>query len=200
MYKVFVNDRPIILTDSLKINNSFPVYIFKEIVVDEIIHKLQTGNEEGINLFTETLEKDWANFKKSFKVVKAGGGFVLNELDEVLFIFRGQRWDLPKGGVEKGESIEQTAIREVEEECGIDGLTIIKPLITTYHVFYQNDEQRLKVTDWFLMHSNYQGILLPQIEEGISIVKFIPLTELDEVLANSYANILLVLESFQKKD
>ncbi|WP_229664864.1 NUDIX hydrolase [Polaribacter pacificus] len=200
MYKVFVNDRPIILTDSLKVNNNYPVYIFKEIVVDEIIHKLQTSKEDGINVFTEALEKDWIRFQDSFKVVKAAGGLVLNELNEFLFIYRGQRWDLPKGGIEKGESIEQTAVREVEEECGIHGLHIERPLLTTYHVFFQNDLQLLKVTDWFLMQTQYKGELQPQLEEGITIVQFVSESQLATITKNTYANILLVLEAYQKND
>ena len=71
-----------------------------------------------MNLFCANLTQDWESFKKFFKVVHAGGGLVTNPKNEVLFIFRSNVWDLPKGRHEEGESIEETAVREVEEECG----------------------------------------------------------------------------------
>ena len=196
MYKVFVNDKPIILTDSVKNYNNFPVYIFNEIVIEEILHKLQRGNFQGVNLFSENLQKDWSSFLKNFKVMNAGGGLVVNENNELLFIFRGNTWDLPKGGIEENESIEDTAIREVEEECGVKGLTIVKPLLTTYHVFYFDEIRRVKITNWFLMHVKKQHSLTPQLEEGITEVVFKNKEQVAEALTNSFANIKLVIDAY----
>ena len=198
MYKVFVNDKPIILTDSLKKNNNFRVYLFKDIVVDEILHKLKRGNSKGVNLFCGNLERDWETFKKHFKVVSAAGGLVLNPKKEILFIHRLGIWDLPKGRIEKGESIEETAVREVEEECGVENLVLEKPLITTYHLFFMNNIQQLKITHWFLMHTDFQGKLTPQLEEGITKVAFKNDTQVEEAIQNTYANIKLVLEAYKE--
>jgi len=198
MYKVFVNDKPIILTDSLKNTNNFPVYIFNEVVVAEILHKLKRGKTTGINLFCENLEKDWLTFQKEFKVVYAGGGLVTNPNKEILFIYRSNVWDLPKGRVEEGESIEETAVREVEEECGAEELKLIKPLLVTHHLFYMDKIQQMKVTHWFLMEADFQKNLKPQLEEGITKVLFKNKDEVQEAMKNTYANIKLVLDMYYK--
>ena len=196
MYKVFVNDKPIILTDSLKNNNTYPVYIFKEVVIDEILHKLKTGNTKGANLFCANLPEDLKAFKKHFKVVHAGGGLVLNSEKEILFIYRNGIWDLPKGRVEKGESIEETSIREVEEECGVSGLQIVQPLLRTHHIFFLDQKQQLKITDWFLMDIDFNGKLAPQLEEGITEVVFKNKEATAKVMKHTYANIKLVIDAY----
>lgn len=197
MYKVFVNDKPIILTSSQKKVNNFPIHILKNTVVEETIHKLRYRNIKGINLYTPDLEIGWQEFLKNFKIVSAGGGLVLNDKKEVLFIFRNGTWDLPKGRTEKGETIEETAIREVEEECGISNLKLIKPLLTTYHVYFE-EKIKLKETFWFLMTSNYKDKLIPQLEEGITKVGFKNENEIKIALQNSYKNIALVYDTYLK--
>jgi len=198
MYKVFVNDKPIIFTDSLKKENNFSKYFFKNITLEEVITQLQESNIEGIYLYTNYLEEDWRRFLSRFKVVSAGGGLVVNKRNEILFIYRDHKWDLPKGRIEIGETIENTALREVEEECGISNLVINKFLITTYHYFYQNKEKRLKETKWFLMNSDFEGKLVPQLEEGITKAIFKNKIEVVKALKNSYANILLVYNEFER--
>ena len=198
MYKVFVNDKPIILTDSLKNDNNFPVYIFNEVVIDEILHKLKRGNVNGVNLFCSNLEQDWVSFKKLFKVVFAGGGLVTNPNKEILFIYRSNVWDLPKGRHEEGESIDETAIREVEEECGAENLKLIKPLLITHHLFYMDKIQQMKITHWYLMESDFQKNLQPQLEEGITQALFKNKEEVQEAMKNTYANIKLVLDTYYK--
>ncbi|APZ48002.1 NUDIX hydrolase [Polaribacter reichenbachii] len=197
MYKVFVNDTPIIITQSSKIESIFPVYAFKEISFDEILDKLKDNSIKGITLYSTDLEKDWQAFTKNLKVVPAAGGLVLNDKKEILFIYRNNVWDLPKGWIEKDESIESAAIREVEEECAIFELSIIKKLITTYHIYHQNGFI-LKETHWYLMHSNYNAPLKPQLEEGITAVCFKSDAEINETLQNTYANIKLVYNTFKE--
>lgn len=193
MYKVFVNDKPIILTDSLQTQNELPFFVYKDVVLDEIIHKIERNLLEGAYLYTLDIDSSWEDFKTHFKVIVAGGGLVLNDKNEVLFIFRGGKWDLPKGRIEAGESIEQTAVREVEEECGISNLTLDKFLLKTHHVFYQNRKRKLKETYWYLMQSSQPQTLTPQIEEGITIAEFKDETAVRLALKNSYANIRLVI-------
>lgn len=197
MYKVFVNDKPIIITSSSKNENNFPVYFFKNCVFDELIHKLKNNNIDGINLFSTNIEKDWTAFLKNFDVVKAAGGLVTNDKKEYLFIFRHNVWDLPKGHIEKGESTKIAAIREVEEECGITNLSILQKLTITYHVYNQNGI-KLKETHWFLMHSDDTTPLTPQTEEGITQVVFKNDHETEEAFKNTYANIKLVFEAYSK--
>ncbi|MGJ8744759.1 NUDIX hydrolase [Polaribacter sp.] len=197
MYNVFVNDTPIIITSSLKKINNFPVYLLKDVVIEEIVYKLQHEKINGIILFSDNLEKDWVYFLKNFKVIAAAGGLVLNANEDILFIFRNGIWDLPKGRIEKGEAIETAAIREVEEECGIANLTIIQPLITTYHIFFQNG-MKLKKTYWFLMTSDYDKKLTPQTEEGITKVAFKNEVDVTKALKNTYGNIKIVYNTYKE--
>ncbi|WP_430928837.1 NUDIX hydrolase [Polaribacter marinivivus] len=196
MYKVFVNEKPIIITSSSQKENNFPVYILKNIVLDEIIHKLRNEIIDGVYLYTPDLESGWNYFLTQIKVVPAAGGLVKNNKNDILFIYRNNIWDLPKGRIEKNESIETAAIREVEEECSIFNLTIEKQLITTYHIYFQN-KNKLKLTYWFLMNSNYDKPLIPQIEEGITKVEFIKEESIDTILKESYANIRLVYDYYK---
>jgi ADP-ribose pyrophosphatase YjhB (NUDIX family) len=197
MYKVFVNDKPIILTDSLPKENKYKVYLFKNLIVSEILDKLTSNSINGILIFCDNLELSKELFFKNFKTISAAGGLVLNPKKELLFIYRNNSWDLPKGCIEKGESIETAAIREVEEECGIFNLKLIKPLTTTYHIYNQNGIT-LKETHWFLMTSDYNKELVPQIEEGITEVIFKNKKAVNEALKNSYANIKLVYDAYKE--
>lgn len=197
MYKVFVNDSPIIITSSSKNENNYPRYLYEDIIFEEVLHKLKHDTTKGIILYSSDLENDWHDFKKNIKIVPAAGGLVLNPKKEILFIYRNGIWDLPKGRIEKGESIETAAVREVEEECGIFNLSIINKLVTTYHIYYQ-DGIKLKETHWFLMASDYDKQLTPQLEEGITEVVF--KNEIDSKIAlkNTYANINLVYDTYKE--
>ncbi|WP_439127734.1 NUDIX hydrolase [Polaribacter sp.] len=197
MYKVFVNDKPIIVTSSQNNENNFPIYLLKNTVKEEIIYKLKNENISGVNLYTPDLDTGWQFFVNSFDVVSAAGGLVLNDKKEVLFIFRNGVWDLPKGRIEKGETNEKAAVREVEEECGIANLSLVKPIITTYHTYYQ-DGLKLKETFWFLMTSDFNGTLIPQLEEGITEVVFKDETAIQKAFKNTYENIQLVYDTYLK--
>ena len=121
--------------------------------------------------------------------VVAGGGKVLNSEGRILFIFRNGKWDLPKGKAENKETIDQTALREVEEETGVEDLKITKPLEITYHIFKRNDKYFIKKTYWFEMFSTFTGDLKPQKNEGITKVKWVSPKKLIKVRKNIYANI-----------
>ena len=165
---------------------------FEDVFFEEFIQNIFNPKNEGICLICNDLNLNWKQFKLHFKIQKAAGGKVFNHLNEVLFIYRFDKWDLPKGKLEKGETIEQCAIREVEEECGITNLIIENKLETTYHIFERKDKLILKISHWFLMKTNYSGALKPQIEEGISEVVFKNEAETIEALKNSYENIKLL--------
>ncbi len=196
MYKVFINERPIILTDSLFVKSDFELLNYKNIVITEIIHKLKKGRIDGVILICINLQESWENFKNHFKVVVAAGGLVLNHDNEFLFIYRYNKWDLPKGGVEKGENIKETAVREVQEECGISQLTITKFLVTTHHIFTYNNQDSIKETHWFQMQSSSLERLTPQVEEGITTVEFKNTSDSLKALENTYKNIHIVFNSF----
>ena len=132
-------------------------------------------------------------FLKLLPNVIAGGGKVYNDKGEILFIYRNDKWDLPKGKIEAAETIEETAMREVSEETGVAGLQIVKPLPNTYHIFKRNGKYKIKITYWFEMKTNYKGKFSPQKNEGITKVEWLNAKQSQKALENSYANIRLLV-------
>lgn len=192
MYKVFINDCPIILTTDKNFLTNFKKVIFRENDILDFVNKIYAEKLQGICLVCNNIDDCWSKFQAVFKVQKAAGGKVLNLKNETLFIYRFNKWDLPKGKIEKGESHKEAAIREVEEECGIENLSVQNKLETTYHIFEHNNNYILKITYWFLMTSNYLGELTPQTEEGIEIVTFLNEIETKKALDCTYENIKLL--------
>jgi len=135
----------------------------------------------------ESLLLEW--FKSLFNIVEAAGGLVKNNKGEYLFIYRHGKWDLPKGKIEKGESIKKAAVREVEEECGISELTIGKEITPTYHTYHINEKQILKPTYWFEMICGDNSQPVPQEEEGITEVRWIRPENFEMVKKNTYESI-----------
>ena len=128
-------------------------------------------------------------------MIEAAGGLVFNKEEQILMIFRNGKWDLPKGKLEEGENKKQCAIREVEEECGIVGLDIIDKLLETYHTYNLSGKEILKRTYWYKMNTDFDGELIPQIEEGITKVSWVDKGKISEKLKNSYGSISDVLET-----
>jgi len=193
MYKIFVGDKPIILTTKVEQETDFKNYLLDTVSIDKVIRDIQKKSIASIRLIGKNKDTLIKIFLKLLPNVIAGGGKVYNDNGEVLFIYRNDKWDLPKGKAESKETIDKTAIREVEEETGINGLSIIKPLEMTYHIFKRNGKYKIKVTYWFEMHSNYDGPLLPQQEEGITKVEWLNENQIKEAMTNSYANIKLLV-------
>ena len=108
-------------------------------------------------------------------------------------IYRNGMWDLPKGKREVGESDKECALREVVEECGLTNLSLNSFFKKTYHTYELNGESILKITSWFLMHSDFKGIFIPQITEGIIDVKWVNKNNLDEYAKNTFGNIAEIL-------
>lgn len=143
----------------------------------------------------DSLEVVWKDFVSLYKIVEAAGGVVRNNDGEILMIYRLGKWDLPKGKLEEGESIEEGAVREVIEECGIANLRVLKELPITYHTYSIGDKKILKRTYWYEMHTKHVGELVPQIEEHIEKAQWINPDFLDEYMGNTYASIHWLLES-----
>ena len=128
-------------------------------------------------------------------MVEASGGLVKHNDGRYLFIFRNNKWDLPKGKIEKREVIINAAMREVSEETAVADLIVTKPLPTTYHIYKANGKFKLKLTHWYLMKTKYQGVLIPQIEENIQKAVWKTKEEIPELLENAYENIKTVVEA-----
>ena len=193
MYKIFVGDKPIVLTTLVEKETNFKNYLLKSVKMAKVIRKLNRTSLSEVRLIHKNPDKLLKKFLKKLPNVIAGGGKVYNDKGEVLFIYRNDKWDLPKGKAEKKETIEETSIREVEEETGVKDLEITVPLDTTYHIFKRNGRYKIKVTYWFEMKTNYNGALVAQENEGITKVEWLNKKQVDEALKNSYANIKLLV-------
>lgn len=123
-----------------------------------------------------------------------------NGFGEVLWIYRLKHWDLPKGKLEKGEDIEQCALREVQEECGLSGLTLGAKLTETHHEYDQNGIHILKTTHWYRMTVMGRPELSPQTEEGIEWVRWVNRQEWEGHLGRSYATIQEVAAEAMRQD
>ena len=193
MYKVFVNDKPIVLTTVEEPETNFKNYNLKGIEMHRVIRELDTTDLQEARLIHKNKDKLLKKFLKKLPNVVAGGGKVYNDKGEILFIYRNDKWDLPKGKIEGVETIEETALREVMEETGVAGLKIVKPLETTYHIFKRNGRYKIKITYWFEMKTSFSGLLYAQEFEGITKVEWLNPEKTQEALKNSYANIKLLI-------
>jgi len=198
MYKVFVNDKPLFLTNEIKKETDFKFFLLESADIKQLIVNFFQNKIDKAYLYHPDEREIMKTLKAKIPVTKAGGGLVYNKKGEVLFILRNGKWDLPKGGMDKGEDIEDTAIREVEEETGVNKLVITNKLQKTYHVFKRNGVYKLKVTHWFEMKSDFDGIPVGQAEEGIEKVAWLNPEQISEALKNSYENIKLLFEEEKK--
>lgn len=194
MYKVFVNDKPLFLTNEISKETNFQLFLLESVDIVQLIVKIFQNKIQKAYLYHPDEKEIMKKLKSKIPVSKAGGGLVYNKRGEILFIFRSGKWDLPKGRTEKGEDIEATAMREVEEETGVNKLRITKKLQKTYHIFRRNGNYRLKITHWFEMISDYEGIPVGQLEEGIEKAVWLSPGEIKGALKKSYENIKLLFE------
>ncbi|OFX59369.1 MAG: hypothetical protein A2046_01345 [Bacteroidetes bacterium GWA2_30_7] len=198
MYKVFYNDRTVYITDDVSkyIKNHdgiFAKYVSKsslKICVDKFLKNEQI--KELFLFYHDFNELDFI-FRSIFTQIDAAGGVVKNNKNQILAIFRNNKWDLPKGKVEKNEDFKQAAIREVCEECGISDVVITETLKPTFHIYKINDNWVLKKTYWFEMKYEKDEKLKPQLKENITEVKWFNNQNLNIILQNSYSSIKEVL-------
>jgi 8-oxo-dGTP pyrophosphatase MutT (NUDIX family) len=129
------------------------------------------------------------------KTVAAAGGIVLNEKNEILLMYRRSKWDLPEGHLDKNETFEECALREVKEETGLKKLSLVKYTGTTTHQYFDNSLglEAIKETRWFEMKTLSTERLSGQAEESIEWIKWVSKDELAHYLKNSYPNIIEIL-------
>ncbi|MCZ4407376.1 NUDIX domain-containing protein [Cryomorphaceae bacterium 1068] len=197
MYKVFINNKSIVLTDrripdAIGDNQVYLTYDdFEEL--SYTINLLENSHHlEGVIFYYHDLEMLWADFRAHFKEIEAAGGLVHNENNEYLLIFRKGKWDLPKGKIDEGETPEQAALREVEEECGVSDLKIGEALAPSYHTYEQDGVRILKKTYWYDMTSAQQEFT-PQAEEDIEKVQWQDLGANIVEGLDTYPNIRVIL-------
>lgn len=198
MYKVFFKDRAVYFGDDFsrifeknsglfyKYNNiqelTELIFLFHHL---KLIKKLFIFHHDILNLFEE--------FKACFNFVEAAGGLVRKPDGSFLVIKRDGLWDLPKGKLDNGESFEDAALREVTEETGLEDISIVEPIVSTYHTYQITENMHLKKTKWYEM--KYKGTQepVPQTEEKITEVAWAHPGDTDFIKENTYASILDVL-------
>lgn len=204
MYRVYVHNKPLFLSSSVTKEIEDYLQRADTLFLDEL-------NPAGIKTMLQQLQKDsiYAGvylhsdadellnaFKAQLTVIQAAGGLVFtNGADkQVLLIFRRGKWDLPKGKLDSGEDLETCAIREVEEETGLKGASILQPLSLTYHTYHEGGVHILKESHWFLMKASSAVPLTPQTEEDIEECKWIALAKLKNYTAHMHASLVDVVQ------
>ncbi len=201
MYKVFFNDRKLILTDNFTKHFQVNYGLFYKYRDPEDLRELislysKLKKIDTLYLFHHDIDTLREDFRKCFRFIPAAGGLVRNEKGEFLLIHRRGKWDLPKGKLDKKESVEEAALREVSEECGIHNLRIVRPLLSTYHTYEYKGGLALKRTSWFEMILKGKEIPKPQTSEDITEVRFVKTDQLAEYLEVSFPAIRDVFTSF----
>ncbi|MEZ4925959.1 MAG: NUDIX domain-containing protein [Saprospiraceae bacterium] len=181
-YKIYINGKPVLLISPEQLaeigaqpdkNNFVSHYSGKKKMIIQYLDLLDKNKDiEQVVLMSKDLDKLWKDFQSCFRVLEAAGAFVQNEDGKLLVFYRRGSWDMPKGKIDPGETPEQAAIREVQEETGLINLKIEKFLMPTWHTYEQNDKRILKKTWWYLMTTSDQKVT-PQTEEDIVEIRWV---------------------------
>ena len=195
MYKVFYNQKPINFTTVLgKNTKNTPLFFIKYANANSITKALKDKTVTEVYLYHSNPDKFEKHFFRTFPFVEAAGGLVQHQDGRFLFIYRNNKWDLPKGKIEKNETLIKAAKREVSEETGVTDLELKRPLPITYHIYNANGKFKVKKTYWFFMMSKFNGSLLPQFEENIKMAVWKGINEIPKLMENAYENIKIILK------
>ncbi len=192
MYTIYKGDHEIVLSNSALNPADFHIVYNRPSrrMILHLVLMLENFNRKPRRIWLNgDPEKLWAKFQELFKIIKAGGGAVFNPDGNLLLIQRMGYWDLPKGKWQKGESIETCAIREVEEECNVFGLTIRGTLTPTYHLYFYRGQWSVKESIWFIMECREWQMAKPQLEEEITEIRWMPLTQINIDNLHTYPGI-----------
>ncbi len=166
----------------------------------DLLKKMTNKKFKKIYSITITLKeyrKVIKKLKKMFKIIKAAGGVVKNSKDEILFIYRLKKWDLPKGKLDKGETIKECAKREVEEETKVS-VSCGNKILSTWHTYTRNKKFILKKTTWYKMNSLDDSGMKPQKKENIEKVEWMEHSTINDILLNSYKTLNHVMREYYK--
>ena len=203
MVKIYFNNKPLFITN--QITKELEEYLHHEdtVFIDEfnihtvkaMVHEMEAQQIHAGVFLHEDVEAVLKTLKKRLVLIKAAGGLVHTEDDQLLLIFRNRKWDLPKGKLDVNEDIKSCAIREVREETGLLNVEIERPLCVTYHTYHRDGKHILKESHWFLMKAHQQKELIPQIEEGIEKCEWVLINQTASYMENTHASILDVVNA-----
>jgi 8-oxo-dGTP pyrophosphatase MutT (NUDIX family) len=200
MHSVYVNDKPLIFDEVYEKKtggDKYRIYSREEKSIDDVMFELTSKQVDGIVYLSSDPGEAWKEFVSKHTLVETSGGLVQNEKGKYLIIFRKGRWDLPKGKIEYDETVEEAAIREVMEECGIKKLTLVRPIGPSFHTYLESGKRILKKTHWFLMSAPSDVPLFPQKEEGIEEAEWMSKEEIARrVIPETYSSVSQLLRNF----
>jgi 8-oxo-dGTP pyrophosphatase MutT (NUDIX family) len=199
---IYFGDKPVFLCDQITPEieeyRHHPDTVFIDelstAAINSLLHEINKPQFHAGIILGENFEKIKSNFFKHFHLIKAAGGVIKNENEEILMIFRRGKWDLPKGKLDDGETIEQCAKREVQEETGLQNLEIKKPIGITYHTYVQFGKHNLKECHWYAMKATEKEKLIPQTEEDITEIIWVKKEDLDKYFSRTFPTIVEVLK------
>jgi 8-oxo-dGTP pyrophosphatase MutT (NUDIX family) len=200
MYRIYLNEVRLLITESaLATSENHQVLEEKGFsLADFFQEKCAVTIPESYVLVVANPVIFLKQARQQFKYIEAAGGLVYNEEGACLFIYRRDKWDLPKGKLDEGELPMEAAKREVEEECGVVVSAVNELLAETYHLYSLKKKVVFKKTYWYAMDVSGKPNLIPQAEEDITEACWLLKNQLAEVKANSYPLILdLVNEQFK---
>ena len=200
--KIYFDDKPLFLCDSIDETIEPLIHHDDTVFIDELnthtvksmIHEMQEPRIHAGVFYHAALDELIKAFYKKFTIIQAGGGLVQNEKNEILLIFRRGKWDLPKGKLDKGEKLEECAIREVQEETGLQKIKLLKPLLITYHTYHEGARYVLKESHWYHMKADSAENLVPQITEDILEIKWVSPTSLKDYYSKCFPSVTDVLK------
>ena len=200
--KIYVNERIVELTEKhfndLSTDNCHQFLFTNKKELAKRLKDFDQSNETYLYVIHHDLDELFAHVAGCFKYLEAAGGLVTLPDGRILFIERLGKWDLPKGKAEKGETLEETAIREVMEECGLKQTPIITGVIThTYHTYHRDGKHILKHTAWYKMLYNGDDALHPQASEDITRAVWLHPNQLEMTLQNTYESIKQVIMNYE---
>ncbi len=169
----------------------------QDVDLEKLFNSIPKSSEMTYLCVHPEINKMVKNLLSTSKLIKAAGGLVRNGNGEYLFIHRLGKWDLPKGKVEENEKMREAAVREVEEECGIQINYLGNKIATTYHTYYMRGKFVLKQTQWYDMGVNKEPKLTPQTEEDISEAIWLKKTDLKKIKENTYPLIKDILATIE---
>jgi 8-oxo-dGTP pyrophosphatase MutT (NUDIX family) len=193
-YRIYINEKVILLTESEPKKAESYEKIEAETFDLRIIYTwILKHHSKLFYILCDDAKVFLKSVINNITLIEAAGGLVKNENGDYLFIYRNNKWDLPKGKIEKDEKVKVAAVREVEEECGITVSKLGEKICKTYHVYISREEVVLKKTHWFSMKYKGTEKLKPQKEEGITDVRWFRKHHIDAILQNTFPSILDVL-------
>ncbi len=202
MYKIYINEQPILLVDQKEGMQHIPGtekrlvarYSGKIASLLNYIDLMEKNNDlESVMIFHHDREKLFSDFTDLFTVIEAGGGLVFNPENQILAIFRKGKWDLPKGKIEKMEAHDEGALREVQEETGLEKIHLENLLHISFHTYRMKEKRILKKTFWYSMKAN-QTNLIPQAEEDIEEARWVDPNIFLEKDYNTYKSVIDVIK------